>query len=67
MGLCTIDWQFLSFRLITFCYNNLNNRQPSILLFLDIKKAFDLVSHKKLLKKLNFYGIRSVANSLMMY
>ena len=35
------------------------------LLLLDIKKAFDSVCHKKLLKKLNFYGIRSVANTLI--
>ena len=35
------------------------------LLFLDVKKAFDSICHKKLLKKLNFYGIRSVANTLI--
>ena len=44
------------------CYDNLDNNQPSTLLFLDIKKAFDSVSHEKLLKKLDFYGIRGVAN-----
>ena len=47
------------------CYDNLDNNQPSTLLFLDIKKAFDSVSHKKVLKKLDFYGIRGVANSLL--
>ena len=47
------------------CFDNLDNNQPSTLLFLDIKKAFDSVSHKKLLKKLDFYGIRGVANSLL--
>ena len=35
--------------LITMSYDNLNNNQPSTLLFLDIKKAFDSVSRKKLL------------------
>ena len=51
--------------LITECYDNLNISQPSALLFLDIRKAFDSVSHDKLLKKLDFYGIRGVANSLL--
>ena len=51
--------------LITVCYDNLDNNQPSTLLFLDIKKAFESVSHQKLLKKLDFYGIRGVANSLL--
>ena len=35
------------------------------LLFLGIKKAFDSVCHEKLLKKLNFCGIRGVANTLI--
>ena len=51
--------------LITECYDNLDISQPSALLFLDIRKAFDSVSHDKLLKKLDFYGIRGVANSLL--
>ena len=32
---------------------------------MDIKKAFDSVSHKKLIKKLEHYGIRGVANDLI--
>ena len=47
------------------CYDNLDNNQPSTLLFIDIKKAFDSVSRKKLSKKLDFCGIRGVANSLL--
>ena len=31
----------------------------------NIKKAFDSVSHNKLLKKLDYYGIRGVANLLL--
>ena len=37
----------------------------STLLFLDIKKAFDSVSHKKLIEKLKRYGLRGVANGLI--
>ena len=51
--------------MMTECYDYIHHKRVSILLFLDIKKAFDSICHKKLLKKLNFYGIRGVANTLM--
>ena len=53
--------------LITSCHDNIQNRDISALLFLDIQKAFDLVSHSTsiLLRKLEHYGIRGIANSLM--
>ena len=50
---------------ITTCYDNLNCKNFSALIFRDIQKAFDSVSHQKLLKKLEYYGIRGVANSLI--
>jgi hypothetical protein len=31
-------------------------------IFLDLTKAYDVLSHKVLLSKLNFYGIRGMAN-----
>ena len=49
---------------LTECYNNMHYKRFSTLLFLDIKKAFDSICHKKLLKRLNFNGIRGVANTL---
>ena len=35
------------------------------MIFFDIKKAFDSVSHNKLLKNFDYYGIRGVANLLL--
>ena len=51
--------------LITSCFDNINSKQYTTLLFLDIRKAFDSVPHSKLIKKLEHYGIRGVANSLL--
>ena len=51
--------------LITSCHDNIQNKDISALLFLEIKKAFDSVSHSILLQKLEHYGIRGIANSLM--
>ena len=51
--------------LITTYYDNLNRKKISALIFLDIQKAFDSVSHQKLVKKLEYYGIRGIANSLI--
>ena len=40
-------------------YNSMDNKEISIGLFLDLSKAFDLVDHNILLKKLCAYGIRT--------
>ena len=49
---------------ITSIYDNINTNQHTGLIFLDIKKAFDTVNHKILIKKLEHYGIRPLGEQL---
>ena len=44
---------------------NINNHEFTGLVFLDLKKAFDSVSHSILLRKLNHYDIRRQAHNLL--
>ena len=44
---------------------SIDNNEYTIGIFLDLCKAFDTVDHTILLKKLQFYGIRGVALSLL--
>ena len=41
--------------------DSLNRKQISLLMFIDFSKAFDMVDHDILLRKLNHYGIRGIA------
>ena len=40
----------------------MNNREYTVGVFIDLKKAFDTIDHKILLKKMDRYGVRGVAN-----
>ena len=48
-----------------FITENLSSRKISAVLFLDLKKAFDTVSHEILLEKLKHYGVRGLAHDLL--
>ena len=48
-----------------FIESNLERNNKLASLFLDLKKAFDLVDHKILLNKLKYYGFRGSTNRLI--
>ena len=50
--------------LVDFIYKSLNDKNTSLCLFLDLRKAFDTVNHEILLGKLYKYGIRGVSHDL---
>ena len=40
--------------------NELNNKNHSVGIFIDLSKAFDTIDHNVLLKKIEYYGIRGI-------
>lgn len=60
-GISTTD---AIFKLTNHLYNNLENNKKTIAIFLDLAKAFDTVSHKILLRKLENVGIRGIVLDL---
>ena len=43
--------------LLNDLYNNINTNRNSYIIFLDLKKAFDTISHKKMIDKLKLLGL----------
>jgi len=60
-GLSTQD---AAFEVLNKIYDNIDKKQKPLAVFLDLTKAFDLVSHKILLKKLQSLGIRGIVYRL---
>lgn len=61
-GLSTSD---ALFKLDNFVRRHIDINYKVMGIFLDVQKAFDSVNHELLLKKLEYSGIRGVANNLL--
>ena len=57
--------QLCTHSMITIIESNLERNSKLASLFLDLKKAFDLVDHKIILNKLKYYGFRGSTNRLL--
>ena len=53
--------------ILTACYDNIENKQYTILMMMDLKKGFDAVNHEKLLHKLYHNGIRGPTHELLKF
>ena len=43
--------------------SSIDSKQHCAGVFIDLKKAFDIVNHKLLVEKSSFYGVRGIANT----
>lgn len=48
-----------------YIHENLDLNNKTMVIFLDVKKAFDSLNHDLLLKKLHYSGIRGIENDLI--
>ena len=46
-----------------YWYDNMDKKQLNLAIFLDLKKAFDTVDHRILIKNLGAYGIRGISGA----
>lgn len=53
------------FDLLNVIYENIDDNKKTVGLFMDLSKAFDLVDHALLLKKMEAYGLRGKVNELL--
>ena len=50
---------------VTSCYNSINDSCYTALSFVDLRKAFETVSHEPLFVELSNYGVKGVAYNLI--
>ena len=62
------NWYYTNdavFKLLDAGYNAINDSEEMLLLYTNLKKAFDTVNHNILLSKLKHYGIRNTSHDLI--
>lgn len=45
-------------------YQSIDSSKPSVCVFIDLAKAFDTISHKRVLEKLRDFGVRGICHKL---
>ena len=52
-------------KLVEKLTSSIDNTNKTIVVFIDLKKAFDIIDHDILIKKLDRYRVRSIPNNLV--